>query len=70
MKNNRLVYYNTLLQVFTDGRNVWNDFERSRGSITKGRSDIRYKINGKSFSRALVLNARYLVRYKELACPF
>ncbi|CAB4140496.1 hypothetical protein UFOVP402_36 [uncultured Caudovirales phage] len=64
------VYYNTLIMCFTDGRKVWTDKDSSAGHVPQGRSCIRYKVNGKLYSRKQVLNARYLVRVMEIKLPF
>lgn len=70
MKKKQLTYYNTLIQCFTDGRKVWTDKDSSSGTVAKGRSDVRYNIHGRSYSRNQVLNARYLVRVMESKLPF
>ncbi len=66
----KFLYYNTLLMVQTDGKQVWADNQCSQGFIPKDRAEIYYKIRGKMYSRKQVFNQRYLVRMEKETLPF
>jgi len=67
---NKFLYYNTLLGLTTDGKQVWNNRECSKGFVPKDRAEIYFKINGKLLSRKQVFNQRYLVWINKPALPF
>lgn len=66
----KFLYYNTLYQVTTDGKKVWDDKNSSNGFVPKGRAMIYYKLNGKLISMKQLLNSRYLVYIKKESLPF
>lgn len=58
----KFLYYNTLLMVTTDGKQVWTDNQCSQGFVPKGRAAIHFKLNNKVFSKKQLFDFRFVVR--------
>lgn len=60
MNNNE--YYNTLYEVFTNGKEIWDECSRQTGFVPKGKTQPYFKINGKLVSRKQLFDSKYIIK--------
>jgi len=59
---NNKEFYNTLHQVFTDGRKIWDELSEQVGFVPKGKTQPYFRINGKLISRNQLFDSRYCIK--------
>ena len=59
---NNKEFYNTLHQVFTDGRKIWDELSEQIGFVPKGKTQPCFRINGKLISSNQLFDSRYCIK--------
>lgn len=55
-------FYNTLHQVFTDGRKIWDEISEQVGFVPKNKTQPYFRINGVLVSRNQLFDSRYCIK--------